>query len=85
MQKCKYLDEIGLNIKDYGTNFTEPGDKREARWAKEREECGFDDRETWNLDISFVEWIYTRVNYHAHAVSNIILWTWRAKSMSLRA
>lgn len=47
MQRCKYLDDLGLKIEEYGT--------------KEREEYGFDVRETWNLDNTFVEWIYTRV------------------------
>lgn len=61
MQKCKYLDDLGLKIKEYGTNFMDDDDPREENWAKEREEYGFDNRETWNLDRTFIEWIYTRV------------------------
>ena len=61
MQKCKYLDDLGLKINEYGTNFMTDNDPRSSKWAKERKEYGFDVRETWNLDRTFVEWIYTRV------------------------
>ena len=61
MQKCKYLDDLGIPINEYGTNFMDDTDHRAESWAKEREEYGFDNRETWNLDRIFIEWIYTRV------------------------
>ena len=60
MQKCKYLDDLGLKIEDYGTNFISDDDSRSESWSKQREEYGFDERETWNLDRIFIEWIYTR-------------------------
>jgi hypothetical protein len=61
MQKCKYLDDLNIPIDKYGTNFMPDDDWRAEPWAKEREEYGFDNRETWNLDRIFIEWIYTRV------------------------
>lgn len=61
MQKCKYLDDLGIPMNEYGTNFMSDDDHRAESWAKEREEYGFDNRETWNLDRIFIEWIYTRV------------------------
>lgn len=61
MQKCKYLDDIGLKINEYGTNFMPDDDHRADSWNKDRYEYGFDVRETWNLDITFIEWIYTRL------------------------
>ena len=64
MQKCKYLDDLGLKIENYGTNFCEDDDSRSMKWDKEREEYGFDERETWNLDRTFIEWIYTRVKMY---------------------
>lgn len=68
MKKCKYLDDLGLKIEQYGTNFASDDDKRAICWAKERKEYGFDSRETWNLDRMFVEWIYTRLMmYKEHA------------------
>ena len=60
MQKCKYLDDLGLNIETYGTNFISDDDSRNKIWSKQREEYGFDERETWNLDRTFIEWVYTR-------------------------
>ena len=61
MQKCKYLDDLNIPINEYGTNFMPDDDYRAESWSKEREEYGFDNRETWNLDRIFIEWIYTRV------------------------
>lgn len=61
MQKCKYLDDLNIPINEYGTNFMPDDDSRAESWSKEREEYGFDNRETWNLDRIFIEWIYTRV------------------------
>ena len=60
MQKCKYLDDLGLKIEHYGTNFISDDDSRSENWSKQREEYGFDERETWNLDTTFIEWVYTR-------------------------
>ena len=61
MQKCKYLDDLGLKQEKYGTNFVPDDDTRATRWAEQKETYGFDDRETWTLDWLFIEWIYTRV------------------------
>ena len=72
MQKCKYLDDLGIPINEYGTNFMEDTDHRAGSWAKEREEYGFDNRETWNLDRIFIEWIYTRVlMYKEYTICNL--------------
>lgn len=61
MQRCKYLDDLGIPVNEYGTNFVSDDDPREQNWSEEREKYGFDNRETWNLDRNFIEWIYTRV------------------------
>lgn len=61
MQKCKYLDDLGLEIIDYGTNIVSDNNRKQAYWAKQQYEYGFDERETWCLDKIFIEWIYTRV------------------------
>lgn len=58
-QKNKYLDDLGLSITEYGTNFVDNTDKRWEKWQKEKEEYGFDSRECWDLDSIFVEWIYS--------------------------
>ena len=54
MQKCKYLENLGLKTEQYGTNFMQDDDKRAQKWAKERKKYGFDNREIWNLDIKEV-------------------------------
>ena len=64
MQKCKYLEDLGLKTEQYGTNFMPDDDKRAKKWAKERKKYGFDNREIWNLDRTFIEWIYTRVKMY---------------------
>ena len=72
MQRCKYLDELGLDIAEYGTNFVPDDDERAERWAKEREEYGFDSRETWCLDKFFVEWFYTRLMMYKEKASEVV-------------
>jgi hypothetical protein len=72
MQKCKYLDDLGLKIHEYGTNFISDEDARNIKWKQEQKEYGFDNRETWNLNISFIEWIYTRLKMYKE-VCNIDL------------
>lgn len=59
-QRNKYLDDLGISIKNYGTNFLGKEDKRWKFWKKERKKYGFDERECWNLEARFVEWIYSR-------------------------
>lgn len=48
----------------YGINFMDDTDstrEREKNWALQRAKYGFDERETWNLDIMFVEWLYSHI------------------------
>lgn len=73
MQKCKYLDDLNIPINEYGTNFVSNyHDCRASSWLKEREEYGFDNRETWSLDRMFIEWIYTRVMmYKEHCLIDL--------------
>jgi hypothetical protein len=54
---CKYFDELG--VKDYFTNWFESDDRVEE-WRKEREEYGFDSRETWSIYSVLIDWIYSR-------------------------
>lgn len=65
MKHNKYLDKLGLKITDYGTNWcTDKNDKRKKKWKKERKEYGFDSRETWNLNTTFVEWLYSHLKMY---------------------
>ena len=55
----KYLEKI-VNIENtpYGWN---PTDKRQEMWKQQREQYGFDERETWSLDSTFIYWLYERL------------------------
>lgn len=51
-----YLDEV-----NHPERFLDDNDSREPKWAEEREEYGFDERETWALDNTFYCWLYERL------------------------
>lgn len=62
----KFLEELGVT--PAGEEETIADDVRWGDWSKaqeqyrkEREEYGFDSRQTWNLDISMLELLYERV------------------------
>ena len=60
-KRCKYLDDLNIPITDYGINFcNQDTDNRGRKWRRQRTKYGFDERETWNIDKMFIEWIYTR-------------------------
>ena len=74
-QRNKYLEKLGISIYDYGTN-CKPKDwkkeKRTSRWKKQRKKYGFDDRETWNLDRLFVEWLYSHLMMYKEIGGKIV-------------
>ena len=73
MQRNKYLDNLGIAPEHYGTNFCN-FDKRVPYWKKERKLYGFDSRETWNLDRTFIEWLYSHcMMFKEHAIQVIDL------------
>lgn len=71
-QKNKYLDDLGIPIIEYGTNFCNRSDKRWKKWRREREEYGFDERECWNLDTTFVEWLYSHFMKYAEDSRKVV-------------
>ena len=56
----KYLNGI-LKKGKSPYDFQYDDEVRNQKWKKEREECGFDERETWNLDFTFFCWLYERL------------------------
>lgn len=73
MKKNKYLDDLGVPLEKYGTNFcNDEDDGRQLKWKKERKKYGFDSRETWYLSNSFVEWIYSRCMMYKDLSSKFI-------------
>lgn len=61
MQRNKYVDDLGIPVKKYGTNFVPNDDGRHSKWEQEREIYSFDERETWNLDTTLAEWLYSHL------------------------
>ena len=53
----KYLDDI-LPKGKTPYDFECDDEIRNQKWEKEREQYGFDERETWNLDFTFFCWLY---------------------------
>lgn len=72
MQRNEYLDSLGLNIDEYGTNFLPDDDKRSVGWEDERKRYGFDSREVWNLDRTFVEWLYSHCRMYKDRAQNVV-------------
>lgn len=52
----KYLDDIG--VKNRPDKWDKKGDKRKEKWKEQRKLYGFDERETWCLNLSFYLWLY---------------------------
>ena len=53
--KRKYLDDLGItNLPDLWNQT----DERQKNWTKEREEYGFDERDTWSMSLTFECWLY---------------------------
>lgn len=74
MQRNKYLDDLGIPLEKYGTNFLNDDDPRAAEWQEERKQYGFDSRECWSLDQTFIEWLYSHfMKYKEDADKTIVL------------
>ena len=68
----RFLEELGLPIEKCGTNFCGNEDRRYGRWMKQRKEYGFDSRETWCLNHSFLQWLYERLMMYRKEASKIV-------------
>lgn len=71
----KILEEIGVKQSNLPWNwYSDFDDIREAIWEKEKEENGFDSRDTWHLDETILYLLYPRfVKYYELADVNINL------------
>lgn len=59
--KRKYLDDI--NVKNRPDKWGKD-DKRKDKWKEQRKTYGFDERETWSLDLTFHLWLYERLKMY---------------------
>lgn len=57
----KYLDDIGVTERPDTWN---KDDKRQGNWKEERDVYGFDERETWSLNLTFHLWLYERLKMY---------------------
>ena len=65
MKRNKYLDDLGISRKEYGTNNFKAGSfRRWNKWRKQRKNYGFDDRETWYLGHTYIEWLYSHLRMY---------------------
>ena len=69
ISRNKYLDNLYLEPEEYGTNWdlVDGKDIVEAgfRWQEQQENCGgHDERELFNFDITFIEYLYTMLKMY---------------------
>ena len=63
-QRNKYLEDLNLTTDRYGTNYCTAADTKHDQWRKEKLVYGFDNRETWNMDLTMVEWLYSHLKMY---------------------
>lgn len=69
ISRNKYLDNLYLEPEEYGVNWdlVDGKDIVEAgfRWQEQQENCGgHDERELFNFDITFIEYLYTMLKMY---------------------
>ena len=69
ISRNKYLDNLYLEPKEYGVNWdlVDGKDIVEAgfKWQEQQENCGgHDERELFNFDITFIEYLYTMLKMY---------------------
>jgi len=59
----KYIDDLGVKFEDtpQGYNTDSKKETRWGKWEEERQTYGFDERETWCLDLNLALWMYERL------------------------
>ena len=59
--KRKYLDDIGCTSRFDTWDLGPDRERREKEFKEQRDIYGFDERETWNLNETFLEFLYERL------------------------
>lgn len=68
--KRKYLEDLG--VKDTWDTWGSKNDKRRKEWHEQRNIYGFDERETWSLNTTFLEWLYERLKMYMDSCDEFI-------------
>lgn len=61
MKEYPPLTKLGISVENQMVNM-DPKDSRHFEWEHQREEYGFDERETWAMDYVFAQWLYIHVH-----------------------
>ena len=72
MQNHKYLTDAGLKKEEIMQNLCGDNDSRRKDWKEERKIYGFDNRETWGLDTTFIQWLYERLMMYKDVASEVV-------------
>ncbi len=77
MKKHWYYDKFYEKHKDKIGSYpffwsNDKKEKRKKAWKKQREKYGFDERETWNLDYTFITWVYERFSMYKDIGSEVV-------------
>lgn len=67
----KYLRDLGIKEEDTPQGWC-INDQRQEKWQKERDEHGFDSKETWSLDYTFRLWLYERLSMYNEVAPKVI-------------
>lgn len=63
--KRKYIDDLGIPYAETPQGFnTRIRDGRLINWKNQRDTFGFDEREVWGLDLTFLLWLYERLRMY---------------------
>lgn len=71
----KYLNKLGVRDDDIctpGTTDDDGGSERMKMFRKEREEYGFDSRETWALEFTAALWLYEHLKMYKKKAGKMI-------------
>jgi hypothetical protein len=64
MQQKYYEKQIDIGSPEqYYWNRIED-DPRQPKWQEQQNKYGFDERETWSLDFTFIAWVYPRLKMY---------------------
>ena len=68
----RYLEELGIEIKNTPWGWEDSDKARNKIWKEEREEDGFDERETWSLDFTMNLLLYERLCKYKEIASKVV-------------
>jgi len=73
MQMNGYLEDLGLELYEYGVNWNGDYDKKTLKeWKRQRKRYGFDSRETYSVYSVFAEWLYSHLMMYMENASKIV-------------